>query len=105
MGKTAHTMTKKEALKMRTAIATLIRLTDKDRYDVAIAERYPDYDYTEDDYELHLYLRHPEKSGLIELAMLVRVIEDMGTHFLTCESTYDAGTKKGEDIRNSFKIW
>ena len=98
-------MTKKEALEMRTAISTLIRLTDKDRYDVAIAERYPDVNYTEDNYELHLYLRHPEKSGLIELAMLARVIEDMGTHFLTCESTYDAGTTKGEDIRHSVKIW
>ena len=98
-------MTKKDALTMRLAINALIRLTDKDRYCVAIAERFPDSDYTEDNYELHLYLRHPEKSGLIELAMLARVIEDMGTHFLSCESTYDAGTTKGEDIRHSFKIW
>ena len=98
-------MTKKEALEMRTAISTLIRLTDKDRYDVAIAVRVPNEIEFLQDYELHLYLRNPEKAGLIELAMLVRVIEDMGTHFLTCESTYDAGTKKGEDIRHSFKIW
>lgn len=98
-------MTKKEALEMRTAIATLIRLTDKDRYDVAIAVRVPNEKEFLQDYELHLYLRNPEKAGLIELGMLARVIEDMGTHFLTCESTYDAGTKKGEDIRNSVKIW
>lgn len=98
-------MNKKEALEMRTAIATLIRLTDKDRYDVAIAVRIPNELEFLQDYELHLYLRNPEKAGLIELAMLVRVIEDMGTHFLTCESTYDAGTKKGEDIRHSVKIW
>ena len=98
-------MTKKEALEMRTAIATLIRLTDKDRYDVAIAVRVPNEIEFLQDYELHLYLRNPEKSGLIEMAMLVRVIEDMGTHFLSCESTYDAGTTKGEDIRHSFKIW
>ena len=90
---------------MRTAIATLIRLTDKDRYDVAIAVREPNEREFLQDYELHLYLKNPEKAGLIELAMLIRVIEDMGTHFLTCESTYDAGTTKGEDIRNSFKIW
>lgn len=98
-------MNKKEALEMRTAIATLIRLTDKDRYDVAIAVRVPNENEFLQDYELHLYLRNPEKAGLIELGMLARVIEDMGTHFLTCESTYDAGTIKGEDIRNSVKIW
>lgn len=98
-------MTKKDALTMRYAINALIRLTDKDRYCVAIAERFQGTDYREPDYELHLYLRSPEKSGLIELAMLARVIEDMGTHFLSCESTYDAGTIKGEDIRHSIKIW
>lgn len=98
-------MTKKQALEMRTAIDALIRLTDKTRYCVAIAERLPGTDYHGEDYELHLYLRQPEKSGLIELAMLARVIEDMGTHFLTCESTYDAGTEKGEDVRHSVKIW
>lgn len=98
-------MNKKEALEMRTAIATIIRLTDKTSYEVAIAVREPNELEFLQDYELHLYLRNPEKSGLIELAMLARVIEDMGTHFLTCESTYDAGTVKGEDIRHSVKIW
>ena len=98
-------MNKKEALEMRTAIAALIRLTDKDRYDVAIAVRIPNNIESLQDYEVHLYLKNKEKSGLIELAMLARVIEDMGTHFLACESTYDAGTIKGEDIRNSVKIW
>ena len=98
-------MNKKEVLEMRTAIAALIRLTDKDRYCVAIAVRLPNEREFLQDYELHLYLKNPEKAGLIELAMLARVIEDMGTHFHTCESTYDAGTIKGEDIRNSVKIW
>ena len=98
-------MNKKEALEMRTAIAALIRLTDKDRYDVAISVRIPNNIEFLQDYEVHLYLKNSEKSGLIELAMLARVIEDMGTHFLACESTYDAGTIKGEDIRNSVKIW
>ena len=90
---------------MRTAIATIIRLTDKYRYEVAIAVREPNELEFLQDYELHLYLRNPENAGLIELAKLSRVIEDMGTHFRTCESTYDAGTKKGEDIRHSVKIW
>lgn len=98
-------MIKKDALEMRTAINALMRLTDKNRYEVAIAVRTPNELEFLQDYELHLYLRNPEKSGLIELAMLARVIEDMGTHFLTCESTYDAGTEKGKDIRNSVKIW
>lgn len=90
---------------MRGAINGIYRLTNPDRYCVAIADRFPESDDIRDKFELHLYLRHPEKSGLIELAMLARVIEDMGTHFLTCESTYDAGTEKGEDVRNSVKIW
>lgn len=98
-------MTHQESLEMRKAINILFRLTQPDRYCVAIADRFPAMDDAADKYELHLYLRHPEKSGLIELAMLARVIEDMGTHFLSCESTYDAGTTKGEDIRHSVKIW
>ena len=98
-------MNKKEALEMRTAIAAIISLTDKDRYDVAIAVRIPNNIESLQDYEVHLYLKSTEKSGLIELAMLARVIEDMGPHFLAVESTYDAGTIKGEDIRNSIKIW
>ena len=98
-------MIRQEALEMRKAINSLFRLTQPDRFCVAIEDRYPELDNTADKYQLHLYLRSPEKAGLIELAMLARVIEDMGTHFLTCESTYDAGIKKGEDIRNSVKIW
>lgn len=87
------------------AINVLMQLTDSDRYVTAIAQREPATSNRDADYEIHLYLRHPEKSGLIELGMLARVIEDMGTHFLSCESTYDAGTEKGKDIRNSIKIW
>ena len=98
-------MIRQEALEMRKAINLLIRLTQPDRYCVAIEDRFPELDNAADKYQLHLFLRNPEKAGLIELAMLARVIEDMGTHFLTCESTYDAGIKKGEDIRNSVKIW
>lgn len=90
---------------MRGVINGLFRLTDPDRYCVAIADRFPESDYNKDKFALHLYLRHPQKRGLIELAMLARVIEDMSTHFLTCESTYDAGTEKGEDIRHSVMIW
>lgn len=90
---------------MRKAINILIRLTQPDRYCVAIEDRFPELDDAADKYQLHLYLRNPEKAGLIDLAMLARVIEEMGIHFLTCESTYDAGTIKGKDIRNSVKIW
>ena len=98
-------MTHQEALEMRKAINILFRLTQPDRYCVAVEDRFPELDDAADKYQLHLYLRNPEKAGLIDLAMLARVIEDMGTHFLTCESTYDAGTIKGKDIRNSVKIW
>lgn len=105
MGKTAYIMNIKQALEMRTAIATLIRLTDADHYCVAIAERMPATEDKEPDYELHMYTRDPKKSGLISLALLANAIEDMGTTYMTIDSTYDAGTTKGTDIRNSIKIW
>ena len=95
----------RQATKMRTAIASLIQLTDPERYCVAIAERMPATDEHEPDYELHMYTREPQKSGLISLALLANAIEDMGTSFMAVDSTYDAGTKKGEDIRHSVKIW
>ena len=98
-------MNHKQALEMRKAINILIRMTHPDRYCVAIEDRYPEGEDDNSKFELHLYLRDPNKSGFIELGMLARVIEDMGTHFLSCVSTYDAGTKKGEDIRHSVKIW
>ena len=90
---------------MRWAVNTLMRLTDKERYCVAIAERFTGTDYPEPDYELHLYLRDPNKSGLISLTLLANAIEQLGTHFLAVNSTYDAGTTKDEDIRESIKIW
>lgn len=105
MGKTADIMTHKQALKMRLALDAIINLTDPDRYCVAIAERIPATQFKDADYEIHLYLRDPIKSGLLDLALLAHSIEEMGTRFLAVESTYDAGTTKGTDIRNSIKIW
>ena len=98
-------MNKKQALQMRMAINVLISLTDPDRYCVAIAKRNLVIQDTEADYEVHLYLRDPKKSGYLDLALLAHAIEEMGTHFMAVDSTYDAGTKKGEDIRQSVKIW
>lgn len=90
---------------MRIAINGLIRLTDPNRYSVAIAERLPATDIKEADYEVHLYVRERTKSGLLDLTLLAHSIEQMGTHYLATESTYDAGTEKDEDIRQSVKIW
>lgn len=87
------------------AIDVLIRLTDPDRYCVAIAIREPNKLEYLQDYELHLYLRDPKKSGYLDLALLAHAIEEMGTHFMSIDSTYDAGTEKDEDIRQSIKIW
>lgn len=98
-------MTKKQALQLRMAINVLIRLTDPDRYCVAIEERIPMTHDKEPDYEVHFYVRDRQKSGLINLTLLAHAIEEMGIHFLAVDSTYDAGTVKGEDIRNSIKIW
>lgn len=98
-------MNHQQALEMRKAINILIRVTDPDRYCVAIEDRSPEGEDDNSKYELHLYLRDPQKSGLINLTLLANAIEQMGTHFLAINSTYDAGTKKGEDIRQSIKIW
>ena len=98
-------MTHKEAWQMKMAIELLINLTKPDRYCVAVEDRYPESEDDATKYALHLYLRDPQKNGLVDMALLARAIEDMGTHFLTCDSHYDAGTKKGEDIRNSIQIW
>lgn len=98
-------MNHKQALKMRLALNAIINLTDPDRYCVAITERCPVYMETETQYEIHLYLRDPRKSGIMDLMLLAHAIEEMGTGFLATDSTYDAGTIKDTDIRNSIKIW
>lgn len=90
---------------MRMAINVLIELTDPDRYAAAIEQRLPATSERDADYEVYLYVRERTKSGLINLTLLAHAIEELGTHFLAVDSTYDAGTKKGEDIRQSIKIW
>ena len=89
-----------QALKMRAAIQTIISLTDP-----AIEERLTATTFSPADNEVHLYLREPQKSGLVDLMLLAKAIEEMGTSFLAVESTYDAGTEKHKEIRNSVKIW
>lgn len=98
-------MNHKQALKMRLAIEAIINLTDPDRYCVAITERLPMYKETETHYEIHLYVRDPNKSGYLTLALLAHAIEEMGSQYLSVESTYDAGTLKDSDKRESIKIW
>lgn len=90
---------------MRMAINVLIELTNPDRYAVAIEQRLPATSERDADYEVHLYVRERTKAGLINLTLLAHAIEELGTHFLAVDSTHDAGTVKGEDIRNSVKIW
>ena len=90
---------------MRAAIQAIISLTDPDRYCVAIEEKTAATKFSPADYEVHLYLRDPQKSGLIDLMLLAKAIEEMGTKFLSVESTYDAGTEKHKQISNSVKIW
>lgn len=98
-------MTHKQALKMRLALDAIINLTDPDRYCVAITERYPMFKETDTQYEIHLYIRDDKKSGLLDLMLLAHAIEEMGSEFLATDSTYDAGTLKQSDVRNSIKIW
>lgn len=90
---------------MRAAIQAIISMTDPDRYSVAIAERFTATETSPADYEVHLYVRDTNKAGLLDLTLLAKAIESMGIRFNSVESTYDAGTEKGKDIRNSVKIW
>lgn len=98
-------MEQKQALRMRNAINAIIALTDPDRYCVAIKERFQATTTSPTDYEVHLYTRDSHKSGIVDLTLLAKAIESMATKFLTVDSTYDAGTEKRKDIRNSIKIW
>lgn len=90
---------------MRDAIDAIIKLTDPERYCVAIQQRNTELYGDNSDYELHLYVRDQNKSGYLDLALLAHAIEEMSTHFMAVDTTYDAGTEKGKDIRQSVKIW
>lgn len=105
MGKTAENMNHKQALKMSSAISSLIELSDPERYCVAITRRFPELEEKDPEYSVHLYLRDPKKSGYLTLAILAHAIEQLGAHVVASESTYDAGTRKGNDIRKSVMIW
>lgn len=96
-------MTQKKALKLRAAIDCILSFREDGRFKVAIMKRYPDEIL--DDWEVHLYIREKGKAGLIALAVLAQAIESLSTDFLSCESTFDAGTRKGEEIVQSVKIW
>lgn len=98
-------MTHLKALSLRDVINALFTLTDPDRYAVATAERFPATQDEPADYEVHLFVRDPLKSGIVDLACLARAIENLATQYHTVDSTYDAGTEKGKDIRQSVKIW
>lgn len=98
-------MTHQQAMQMRMAINVIIRITDPDRYCVAVAEHFPATQENDADYEVHLFVRSPRKSGIVDLACFARAIENLGRGYFTIDSTYDAGTEKGEDIRHSVKIW
>ena len=87
------------------AINVLMELTNPDRYATAIAQRMPATSEKDADYEVHLFVRERTKAGLINITLLAHAIEEMGTHFLAVESTFDAGTVKGEDVKQSVKIW
>lgn len=90
---------------MRAAIQAIISLTDPDRYCVAIEERRAATTFSPADYEVHLYLRDPKKTGYVDLILLAKAIDEMSIELLATESTYDAGTEKHKEIRNSVKIW
>lgn len=96
-------MTQKNALKMRAALDCILSFNKDGRFKVAIVKRYPDDN--SDDWEVHLYISESWKSGYISLAVLAQGIESITTDFLSCESSFDAGTSKGENIVQSVKIW
>lgn len=96
-------MKQKNALKMRAALDCILSFRYDGRFKVAIHERYPDENL--DDWEVHLYIPEAGKAGFIALAVLAQAIESLSTDLLSCESSYDAGTRKGENIVDSVKIW
>lgn len=96
-------MTQNEALKLRTVLNALFSFEKDGRYGVAIQSRYesdPSHGY-----EVHVFVRDEKKSGHLTLALLAHAIELVSYDFLACESHYDLGTIKGENIVPSWKIW
>lgn len=88
---------------MRVAIKALLSLSYDNRYEVAIQERWEDH--PEAGWELHIFVRDPEKAGLLTCGLLANAIENINVHFLTIESRYNIGIREVADWKPSFKIW
>lgn len=96
-------MTKLQALRMRTAIATLMDLTDDERYMVAIQKR--EMFTPKEDWEVHVFIREKGKAGYASLATFMTGLEGMLTNMLCVESEYDVSTTGERDMRPSIKMW
>lgn len=96
-------MTHREALKLRTILSALLTLRKDHRYQVAIQERFCSIE--SDSWEVHLFLSRTRLSGLVDLALLAHVIEQISDNYLACESEYDISTSDERDMVPSIKIW
>ena len=96
-------MTHREALKLRTILSALLSLRKDHRFQVAIQERFAGME--QDSWEIHLFLSKKRLSGMVDLALLAHVIEQMSDDYLACESEYDISTTGERDMVPSIKIW
>lgn len=88
---------------MRDAISAIISFSNDNRYEVAIQKRFAWSD--KDSWEVHIFVRDEQLSGLLNCALLAHSIEMLTCDFLATESTYDISTKVEPNHRPSFKIW
>lgn len=96
-------MTHEQALKMRSAIHTLLSFSYDGRYEVAIRKRSECLD--NDEWEVHIFVSDKRLSGFINCALLSNVIEQISCSFLATDSEYDTSTSGESNIVPSFKIW
>ena len=96
-------MTHKQALKLRAAISAIISLCRDNRYEVAIQQRWP---FQEDgEWEVHIFVREDDKSGLMGCALLANAIETISADLLATHSQYNMATSGEPNYKPSFKIW
>ena len=92
-------MTKKQALRIKLAVKALFNLLEDDRYQVAVRQ------YSDNQFEVHIFVKNPLKSGLLECAMIARVIADLVPGVTAMESSYYVSDDDETDFRKSIKIW
>lgn len=94
-------MTHSKALKMRSALTTLLSLDENDYYHVAIRQTYPALDT--DDWTVYLYGNRQYTMFLLELATFAKALSDIVDDIQAGVGSYEAGTTS-PDVRTAITL-